>query len=152
MKSQTVVNNTEQTRRVTRTERRAMARVEQRQHAKRARQGAGRIPLASLIGGALTVLVVPAVFVYGILRSNGSTTTTGAVTDPTTLSPATSLLSGGPTITWWDLIRDLLLMALACVVLVRGAGPLSVDALLAVRRARGYRVGVGRIQAPPVSD
>lgn len=49
-------------------------------------------------------------------------------------NPILVLLSGGSTITWWDLIRDLLLIGLAALILVLGSGPLSLDALLARRR------------------
>lgn len=47
-----------------------------------------------------------------------------------------AFLSGGSTITWWDLIRDLILIGLSLLVLVRGAGPLSIDGLMARRRER----------------
>lgn len=45
-------------------------------------------------------------------------------------NPILVFLSGGATVTWWDLIRDLLLIAIAAPVLVCGAGPLSVDSFL----------------------
>ena len=49
-------------------------------------------------------------------------------------NPVLAFLSGGNRVTWWDLIRDLLLVALSSAVLVWGAGPLSVEAFLACRR------------------
>lgn len=56
-----------------------------------------------------------------------------------TVNPILAFLSGGSTITWWDLIRDLLLIGLVALVLVCGPGPLSVDGLIR-RRSAQYRV------------
>lgn len=49
-------------------------------------------------------------------------------------SPVVSLLAGGSSIGWWDVIRDLILLGLASLLVDRGGGALSLDALLARRR------------------
>jgi uncharacterized membrane protein YphA (DoxX/SURF4 family) len=54
-------------------------------------------------------------------------------------NPILAFLSGGDTITWWDLIRDLLLIALSCLLLVWGPGTFSADAILRRRRKAAGR-------------
>ncbi|HLJ66261.1 MAG TPA: MauE/DoxX family redox-associated membrane protein [Chloroflexota bacterium] len=49
-------------------------------------------------------------------------------------NPILAFLSGGETITWWDLIRDIMLAALAAALVVYGAGALSLDGYLRGRR------------------
>jgi uncharacterized membrane protein YphA (DoxX/SURF4 family) len=49
-------------------------------------------------------------------------------------NPILAFLSGGDTITWWDLIRDLLLIVLSGLLLAWGPGRFSVDGLLRRRR------------------
>jgi len=55
------------------------------------------------------------------------------------VNPVLAFLAGGSTITWWDLIRDLLLIGLATLVFVCGPGLLSLDGLIG-RRSAQYRV------------
>jgi uncharacterized membrane protein YphA (DoxX/SURF4 family) len=45
-------------------------------------------------------------------------------------NPVVTWLSGGNTITWWDVLRDLVLMALSLLLFARGAGLMSIDSLL----------------------
>lgn len=45
-------------------------------------------------------------------------------------NPVVAWLSGGNTVTWWDLLRDLILTALSLLLLTRGAGSISTDRLL----------------------
>lgn len=45
-------------------------------------------------------------------------------------------LSGGNTVTTWDLIRDILLVLLAAAILLRGTGAFGIDSLLARRRGQ----------------
>jgi putative oxidoreductase len=56
--------------------------------------------------------------------------------------PIISFLAGGDTVTWWDVIRDLLLGAMAASVLAFGPGPWSLESALSpgheARRAHGY--------------
>jgi len=51
-------------------------------------------------------------------------------------NPVVAFLAGGSTITWWDVMRDLLLLGLSVLVIVHGPGAVSADALLARRRER----------------
>lgn len=88
------------------------------------------------IGAAITgVLLI--MFIVAI----GDSLFTGNVGHPcgcfgSNPNPILTFMAGGNTVTWWDLIRDLILLALTAVVLVWGAGRLSVDAFLAGRRAQ----------------
>jgi uncharacterized membrane protein YphA (DoxX/SURF4 family) len=49
-------------------------------------------------------------------------------------SPIIAILSGGNTVGWWDLIRDVIMLGLAALIVLRGSGTLSVDEILARRR------------------
>lgn len=51
-------------------------------------------------------------------------------------NPVISLLAGGSTIGWWDVVRDLILLVFALLLVWRGPGIMSVDDLV-VRRGRG---------------
>jgi uncharacterized membrane protein YphA (DoxX/SURF4 family) len=78
-------------------------------------------------------------FVYGLtdaLARGNTAHACGCFVGGVTANPVVAFLAGGNTITWWDVIRDLLLLGLSILVVVRGAGPVSVDALLARRRER----------------
>jgi putative oxidoreductase len=46
-----------------------------------------------------------------------------------------ALLSGGNTVGWWDVIRDVILLTLCGLVAVLGAGWLAVDGLIRTRRS-----------------
>lgn len=94
MKSHSSVKGTGHARPLTRAQRRAAERVQKRHHARRNSRFAGRVPFVNLIGGAVTILVVLAAVVYGIVRSNASDATVGGLTDPQALSPASSLSVG----------------------------------------------------------
>lgn len=49
-------------------------------------------------------------------------------------NPILALLDGGDTITWWDLIRDLALIALSTMIVVYGPGRVSIDGIVRGRR------------------
>jgi uncharacterized membrane protein YphA (DoxX/SURF4 family) len=49
-------------------------------------------------------------------------------------NPIITALSGGDTVGWWDVIRDVILLAMALAVAWLGSGALSVDEWLASRR------------------
>jgi len=49
-------------------------------------------------------------------------------------NPILAFLAGGNTITLWDDIRDVILIGLSLLIAVRGAGPWSLDGLIAGRR------------------
>lgn len=94
MKSQSAVEGAHHHPR-TRAERRALEREARHEQSRRDKQPAIRIPTGSLVGGALTILVVLGALIYGITRSNGSTATPNGLTDPKALNPTSSLLAVG---------------------------------------------------------
>ncbi len=53
-----------------------------------------------------------------------------------TTNPVITALAGGDTVGWWDVIRDVILLALALGVAWLGSGALSIDEWVANRRAR----------------
>ena len=78
-------------------------------------------------------------FVYGLtdaLATGNTSHACGCFGPGATANPVIAFLAGGNTITWWDVIRDLLLLGLSILVMVQGAGAVSADALLARRRGR----------------
>lgn len=95
MKSHSAVHGPKPKARLTRAERRAAERIEMHERAKQHKRAARRGPSGSLIAAGVTVLAVIAVFIYGILRSNASSATASALTDPNTFSPGSSGLSVG---------------------------------------------------------
>jgi uncharacterized membrane protein YphA (DoxX/SURF4 family) len=44
------------------------------------------------------------------------------------VNPVLAFIAGGNTVTWWDVIRDLILALLSLLVLLWGAGPWSIEA------------------------
>ena len=61
-----------------------------------------------------------------------------------------ALLEGGQTIGWWDVIRDLIMIAMSVPLVLYGAGSASVDALLARRAVRSMSSGVTATPRPDV--
>ena len=88
--------------------------------------------------GAILLLLGFVVALGSSLLSGDTNHACGCFGGGADANPVLVFLSGGPTITWWDLTRDILLIALAILVLVRGAGPFSVDALVARRRVESH--------------
>lgn len=87
-------------------------------------------------GGAILLLLGFVIALASSLASGDVNHACGCFGSSSAANPVLAFLSGGSTITWWDLIRDLLLIALASLILVRSAGPLSVDSLLNRRRGQ----------------
>lgn len=85
-------------------------------------------------GGAILLLLSFVVAIGNSLLRGDTNHACGCFGSAAERNTVLAFLSGGATITWWDLIRDLLLIALAGGILILGAGPFSVDALLARRR------------------
>jgi uncharacterized membrane protein YphA (DoxX/SURF4 family) len=50
-------------------------------------------------------------------------------------NPIITALAGGDTVGWWDVIRDVVLLAMALAIAGLGSGALSVDEWLASRRS-----------------
>ena len=86
--------------------------------------------------GAAAAIVLLAMFVFALADSllTGNTNHACGCFGAGKANPVLAFLEGGNTITLWDVIRDLILMALSALILVAGPGPLSVDAYLARRR------------------
>lgn len=93
--------------------------------------------LARPAGVAAAVMLLT--FVYALLTSliTGNTAHSCGCFGPGQSNPVITLLSGGNAVGWWDVFRDLILAGLAMLVAFRGAGPLSVDALIARRAGVG---------------
>jgi uncharacterized membrane protein YphA (DoxX/SURF4 family) len=53
-------------------------------------------------------------------------------------NPVIALLAGGTTIGWWDVVRDVILLALSVMLIWRGGGAYSVDTLLHRERSTGH--------------
>lgn len=88
------------------------------------------------VSAALAALLLIS-FVVAIARSlvTGDTAhACGCFGSGAAANPLLTWLEGGDTITWWDLIRDLILIALCAVLLVLGPGPLSEERALSGRR------------------
>ncbi|MBV9281191.1 MAG: DoxX family membrane protein [Chloroflexi bacterium] len=87
--------------------------------------------------GALGSCLLLGSFVYALADSLATGNTNhacGCFGSGAGATPILAFLAGGDTVTWWDVIRDLILIALSLLVLVRGAGALSLDGWLARRR------------------
>jgi uncharacterized membrane protein YphA (DoxX/SURF4 family) len=104
--------------------------------------------LGRLAAGGAIALLLSFEFALGSALARGDTNhACGCFGSGSDANPLLVLLTGGHTITWWDPVRDLLLIALAGAILVWGAGPLSVDVLLGHRRERlqlARRAGPGQ--------
>lgn len=94
MKSHSVATDTGRGKRVTRTQRRAMERAEKRQRTRQSGRFAG-LPMATLIGGLVTILAVLTIITVGLLRSYASTSSRGGLTDAQALNPQPALLAVG---------------------------------------------------------
>jgi uncharacterized membrane protein YphA (DoxX/SURF4 family) len=51
-----------------------------------------------------------------------------------TSNPVITALAGGDSVGWWDVIRDVILLAIALALVWRGPGELSIDEWVASRR------------------
>lgn len=91
--------------------------------------------------GAAGATVLLAMFEWALLTSlaHGDTAHSCGCFGSGATNPLLAFLAGGNTITWWDVVRDALLIALSLIVVVYGAGPLSIDALFARRSEGGSR-------------
>jgi uncharacterized membrane protein YphA (DoxX/SURF4 family) len=80
------------------------------------------------------ILLAGFVFALGNALATGNTAhACGCFGSGADANPLLAFLAGGNTVTWWDVIRDIILVGLSLLVAVRGAGLLSLDALLAGR-------------------
>jgi uncharacterized membrane protein YphA (DoxX/SURF4 family) len=95
---------------------------------------------AYLLSGFLTrlgatgaiLLLLTFVFALGSSLASGNTNhACGCFGTGDRANPVLAFISGGSTITWWDLIRDFLLVMLSAVILFAGPGRLSLDAMIA---------------------
>lgn len=88
--------------------------------------------LSRLAASGAAIMLAGFVYALGDALATGKTDHPcgcfGSGADP---NPILAFLSGGSSVTWWDVIRDLILIALSLVIAVWGAGSFSVDGLIA---------------------
>jgi uncharacterized membrane protein YphA (DoxX/SURF4 family) len=91
--------------------------------------------LSRFVAAGAAVLLGSFSFALAVSLATGNTAhPCGCFGSDASVNPILALLAGGNTITWRDLVRDLILIGLSLALVVRGAGPLSVDGLLGNRQ------------------
>jgi uncharacterized membrane protein YphA (DoxX/SURF4 family) len=89
--------------------------------------------------GAIVLLVSFVIALSDALITGSTAHACGCFGSAAGTNPLLTFLAGGNTITWWDPVRDLILIALSALILWRGPGALSIDGLLARRREEDRR-------------
>jgi uncharacterized membrane protein YphA (DoxX/SURF4 family) len=80
-------------------------------------------------GAAVLMLASFVVALVSALASGNTAHSCGCFGSGIGANPVVAFLAGGNTITWWDPIRDLILIALALLIVMAGAGRYSLDHL-----------------------
>jgi thiol-disulfide isomerase/thioredoxin len=83
---------------MTRTERRVADRTVERERARKRAANTDRLSMPMMIGGIVTVLILAAVVIFAILRSNATAATQSSskgLTDPNAYHPSSALLATG---------------------------------------------------------